>query len=136
MRKASIEGPVEIGEGTKIEHGAEITGPVVIGDGCVIRRNSKISVNSVIGSDVMIGAEARVTGSLIYEKTQIGESSYLNHCVVAEQCKVGPHVEIDEMSIVSAGCGIGDSAKLRKGARIWPNMRIAQNSVVEAFVKH
>ncbi len=136
IRKASIKGPVEIGEGTKIESGAEITGPVVIGDGCVIRRNSKISANSVIGSDVMIGKEAQVTGSLIYEETEIGESSYLNHCVVAEKCKVGPRVEIDEMSIVGAGCEIGVSAKLRKGARIWPNMRIAENSVVEDLVKH
>lgn len=136
IRKASIKGPVEIGEGTKIESGAEITGPVVIGDGCVIRRNSKIAANSVIGSDVMIGAETRVAGSLIYEETQIGESSYLNHCIVAEKCKVGPNVEIDGMSIVGAGCEIGDSAKLRKGSRIWPKIRIAQNTVVEAFVKH
>jgi len=55
LRKGSIKGPVEIGEGTKIESGAEITGPVVIGDGCLIRRNSRIASNSVIGSYVMIG---------------------------------------------------------------------------------
>jgi mannose-1-phosphate guanylyltransferase len=36
VKKASIRGPVEIGEGTRIERGAEITGPVVIGNGCFI----------------------------------------------------------------------------------------------------
>ena len=136
VKKASIRGPVEIGEGTRIERGAEITGPVVIGDRCVIRRNSRIAANSVIGSGVGIGEEARVADSLIYEETQIGGFSYLNHCIVAEKCKIGSDVEIDEMAIVGAGCEIGNAVRLRKGSRIWPKIKIAANSVIQGFVKH
>ena len=77
-----------------------------------------------------------MAGSLIYEDTQIGDGSYLDHCIVAEKCKVSPSVEVEVMSIVGAGCEIGDSSKLCKGSRIWPKIRIAQNSVVEDFVKH
>ena len=135
-KNASIRGPVEIGEGTRIERGAEITGPVVIGDDCVIGRNSRIAENSVIGSDVRIGEKARVAGCLVYEETQIGGGSYLNRCIVAEKCKVGSNVEIGEMSIVGAGCEIGDSVRLREGCRIWPKIKIAESSVVQGFVKH
>ncbi len=136
VKKASIRGPVEIGEGTRIERGAEISGPVVIGNDCLIRSNSRIAANSVIGSDVRIGEEAGVAGSLIYEETQIGGGSYLNHCIVAEKCKVGSDVKIDEMSIVGASCEIGDSVRLHKGSRIWPKVRIAANSNVQGFVRH
>ena len=135
VNKASIQGPVEIGEGTRIERGAEIMGPVVVGDGCLIRRNSRIAANSVIESDVRVGEEARVAGSLIYEETQIGRGSYLNYCIVAEKCKIGLDVKIDEMSIVGASCEIGNSARLRKGSRIWPKIGIAAKSTVQGFVK-
>jgi NDP-sugar pyrophosphorylase family protein len=136
VKKASIKGPVEIGEGTRIKNAAETTGPVVIGDDCVIRRSSRIAPNAAIESGVEIGEKARVAGSLIYEETQIGEGSYLDHCVVAEKCKVGPNVEIEEMSIVGASCEVGNSVRLRKGSRIWPKIGIAENSVVQGFVKH
>ena len=135
VKEASIRGPVEIGEGTKIERGAEIIGPVVIGNDCLLRHNSRIVANSVIGSYVRIGEEARVADSLIYEETQIGGSSYLNHCIVAEKCKVGSDVKIDEMSIVGASCEIGNSVRLRRGSRIWPKIRIARNSTIQDFVK-
>jgi NDP-sugar pyrophosphorylase family protein len=77
-----------------------------------------------------------VADSLIYEETQIGGGSYLNRCIVAEKCKVGPNVEIGEMSIVGAGCEIGDSVRLREGCRIWPEIKIVESSVVQGFVKH
>ena len=136
VKNASIRGPVEIGEGTKIEHGAEIVGPVMIGDDCLIRRNSRLGAYSVIGSGVRIGEDARVAGSLIYEETQIGRSSYLDHCVVAEKCKIDSDVKIDEMSIVGAGCEIGNAVRLCKGSRIWPKIRIVANSTVHGVVKH
>jgi mannose-1-phosphate guanylyltransferase len=135
VKEVSIRGPVEIGEGAKIERGAEITGPVVIGDGCLIGRNARVAASSVIGSDVRVEEEAKVTDSLVYEETQIGRSSYLDHCIVAEKCKIGSDVKIDEMSIVGAGCEIGDSVRLRKGSRIWPKIKIAANSIVQGFVK-
>ncbi|UCE44250.1 MAG: NDP-sugar synthase, partial [Candidatus Bathyarchaeota archaeon] len=125
VEKASISGSVEIGEGTRIEHGAEITGPVMIGDSCIIGHNSRITANSVIGSNVKIGRKARVVGSLVYEETQIGTGSYLNNCIVAEKCRLGSNIKIDEMSILGASCEIGDYARIHKGSRIWPKARIA-----------
>jgi len=136
VNEASIRGPVGIGEGTRIERGAEISGPVVIGDDCLIGRNSRVAANSVLGSSVRIGEGARVADSLIYEETQMGGGSYLNHCIVAEKCKIGSDVKIDEMSIVGAGCEIGNSVRLNEGSRIWPKIKIAANSVVQGFVKH
>ena len=136
VKKASIRGPVEIGERTKIGRGAEIMGPVVIGNGCLIRRNSRIVANSVIGSDVLIGEEARVAGSLIYEETQIGGCSYLNYCIVAEKCRIDSDVEINGMSIIGAGCQIGNSVKIHKNSRIWPEIKIAANSIIHDVIKH
>lgn len=136
IEMASLSGSVEIGEGTRIENGAEIMGPVVIGDGCVISRNSRIAAGSVVGSNVKIGRRARVVGSLVYEETQIGTESYLNNCIIAEKCRLGSNVEIDDMSILGASCEIGDYARLHEGSKVWPRIRIAKNSVVHGFIKN
>jgi len=133
---ASIKGPVEIGEGTKIERGAEIVGPVVIGEDCVIGQNSRIAPDSVVESEVRILERARVDGSLVYEETEIGVGSHLDNCIVAEKCKVGSDVNIHEMAMIGASCEIEDSVKLLRGSRVWPKIRIAQKSVVQGLVKH
>lgn len=135
VKRVSITGPVQIGEGTRIEGGTEIVGPVLIGDNCLIGRNSRIDANSVIESNVRIDEGTKVAGSLVFEETQIGGGANLNHCIVAEKCKIGPNVKIGKMSIVGAGCEIGNSARLNKGSRIWPEIEIAANSIVKGFVE-
>ncbi len=136
VTKASIRGPVEIGEGTRIERGAEVVGPVVIGNGCLAGRNSRILANSIVESDVRIGEETTVAGSLIYKETHIGRCAHLNSCIVAEKCKIDFDVEINRMSLIGAGCQIGNSVKLHENSRIWPEIKIAANSIIHGVIKY
>lgn len=133
---ASIKGRVQVGERTRIESGAKIVGPAVIGGDCYVGRGSKIALHSVIESNVEVAEKTRIGGSLVYEGTCIGESSHLSRCIVAEKCNVGSGVKINKMSIIGAGCDIGDFARIYKGSRIWPKIKISVNSVVRGVITH
>jgi len=136
VKNASIKGWVQIGEGTRIEPGAKIIGPAIIGDHCRIDRDAKIATNSAIESGVEVAAKTRITSSMVYRDTHVGDSSYLSHCIVAERCRVGSSVKIDEMSVIGAGCEIGDFVSVHRGSRIWPKIKIEMNSIIRGVVRY
>lgn len=136
VKNASIKGWVQIGEETRIEPGAKIIGPAIIGDNCHIDRDAKIAANSAIESEVEVAAKTRITSSMVYRDTYVGDSSCLSHCIVAERCKVGSSVKIDEMSVIGAGCEIGDFVSVHRGSRIWPKIKIEMNSIIRGVVRY
>ena len=136
VSNASIKGWVKVGEETRIEPKAMIRGPAIVGDRCSVKRGAKIARHSVIESNVEVSAKTRITSSIIYENTSIGDFSGLNHCIVAEQCRVGSGVKIKEMSVIGAQCEIGDRVSIHKGSRIWPRIKIEMNSIIRGVVRY
>jgi len=133
---ASIKGWVKVGEETRIEPKAMIIGPAIVGDRCSVKRGARIAQHSVIESNVEVSAKTRITSSMIYKNTSIGDSSGLNHCIVAEKCRVGSGVKIKEMSVIGAQCEIGDRVSIHRGSRIWPRIKIEMNSIIRGVIRH
>ncbi|HEY9714666.1 MAG TPA: NDP-sugar synthase [Chroococcales cyanobacterium] len=72
----SIDGLVLIGKNTVIESGVELKGHVIIGDNCHIARGSKIS-ESIIWSNTRIGEQALVADSIVGDNCDIGAGAEL-----------------------------------------------------------
>jgi len=46
------------------------------------------------------------------ENTYVGKSSHLSNCVVAEDCRIGSQVMVEETSLIGSECEIGDGAQI------------------------
>lgn len=136
VSNASIKGWVQVGEETRIAPEARIIGPAIVGAQCSVKRGAKIAQRSVIESNVEVAAKTRITSSIIYRNTSIGNSSDLSRCIVAEKCRVGSGVKINEMSVIGAQCEIGDRVSIHRGSRIWPRIKIGMNSIIRGVVRH
>jgi len=64
---AVIEGPVTIGEGTKIWHFSKLLGPVTIGRGCVLGQNVVVERGVEMGDNVKIQNNVSVYSGVILE---------------------------------------------------------------------
>ncbi len=73
--QVTIEGPVYIGSGVRVEAGARIIGPAWIGHGSVIR------------------AGARITQSIVFEYTRIAANMHFHEMIVSRQYCVDRHGE-------------------------------------------
>jgi mannose-1-phosphate guanylyltransferase len=96
---------VVIGTGTSIDASATIVAPCVIGRGVSIAAGSRIGPSTVLGDDVRVAAGASVTGSVVWERVEIGARAALDGAVVGAAARI------------AAGARVGPGAVLESGAR-------------------
>lgn len=87
----SLEGPLHIGAGTILRHGATISGPAIVGPNCVIGPNVSIERFSYVGSECKIGHSSYIENSIILNGTIIGPGSYICNAVIGPCSIIGPH---------------------------------------------
>ena len=86
---ATIEGVVEIGEGTRILPGVVIEGSVVIGRNCKIGPNCYLRGHSAIGDGCIIGNAVEIKNSILLAHTCVGHLSYVGDSILGEHVNFG-----------------------------------------------
>jgi bifunctional UDP-N-acetylglucosamine pyrophosphorylase/glucosamine-1-phosphate N-acetyltransferase len=108
--RATIHGPVIVGEGSIIRNGSYLIGPVVIGKECDIGPNCFIRPYTSIGNKVRIGNGVEVKNSIIMDNTNIGHLSYVGDSIIGYNCNFGAgtivaNLRLDEkeVKVISKG---------------------------------
>jgi len=86
---ATVQGLLQVGEGTTIKAGTYIEGPVIIGRNCTIGPNCYLRGCTSIGDNVRIGQGVEIKNSIILPHTFICHLSYVGDSVVGEGCNLG-----------------------------------------------
>ncbi len=133
---AAIKGPVTIEDNVTIERGARITGPAIICEGSRIRSDTRVMANSFLCHGVTVGRGSKVVGSIIFEDTQVGDESNINHSIIGEGCSIGSEASFGRLSVIGAKCRIGDDVKVESGARIWPRIEVESKSTVKGILRY
>ena len=122
-----------LGKGVETSEGCRISGPCLIEDGVRLGRGVVISPYTVIKGSSVVSQDSSVQKSVILEGTMIGMSAQLDSCAIGERAWMGDGVTI-KSSIVGQGCRIGSEVRVEEGSRIWPNMSIEDEEVVNGIV--
>lgn len=152
-KSALIEGPVWIGEHTRVLEHAVIKGPCYIGDRCVIGTGSLVRDCSNLEEGTVIGAHAEAARS-IFQKNCSTHSGYFGDSIFGESVKIGagtvtanvrndrrtirPTVKGQRVetglyklgAIVGRETHIGISAMLMPGVLIGPRCEIGPGTMV------
>ncbi|HEX6488356.1 MAG TPA: sugar phosphate nucleotidyltransferase [Candidatus Dormibacteraeota bacterium] len=113
---ARIEGPCLIGPGSRIRPGAFINGPTVIGSYCTVDGSTKIS-NSVVWDHSYIGENCRLRGSVV-----------CHGVIVKNGCL------LEEGSVIGSQVVMGEGTQVNANVRIWPNKDIEAGAVVRESI--
>ena len=113
---ARLEGPVMVGSGSRIRPGAFINGPTVIGHQCTIDSGSKVS-NSVVWDHSYLGESVRLRGSVI-----------CHGVIVKNGCL------LEEGSVIGSQVVLGDGVHVNANVRIWSNKDIEAGAVVRESI--
>jgi mannose-1-phosphate guanylyltransferase/phosphomannomutase len=109
---ARIDGPACIGAGTKLRHGIWLNGPCVVGNYTTIDHNSKVS-NSIIWDHSYVGENCRLRGSVVCRAVTLKNGSLL-----------------EEGTVIGSEVTIGTGATINANVRIWPNKDVEAGAVV------
>ncbi len=89
-----IRGPVEIGEGSIIEHGAVIIGPVILGKNCRVRAGAYIRGMVIAGDDCVIGHTSEVIRSILFDRVRVDHFNYVGDSILGNDVHFGAGAKV------------------------------------------
>jgi mannose-1-phosphate guanylyltransferase/phosphomannomutase len=89
-----------IAETAVIDPSATLEYPIVIGEGCRIEAGAKVREYTVLGQGCVVSSGAVVRESILWENAQVHENTRLVRCVVGNGCRVRSNAAIFDGVIV------------------------------------
>lgn len=152
--KATVEGVLILGRGSRVLPGVFIEGVVVVGENCRIGPNCYIRGYTAIGDRCRVGQAVEIKNSILYEDTWIGHLSYCGDSVIGAHVNFGAgtiasnfrHDGQEHRSMVDGilvatgrdkfGTVMGDGVhtgvhtSIYPGRKLWPGITTAPGAVV------
>ena len=146
---ASVEGVLELGEGSVIKAGCVIEGHVRIGKRCTIGPNAYLRGETSIGDDCLIGNAVEIKSSLIGNRVFVAHLSYIGDSVLGNDINVGGGCifsnfrhdageirmpwegQLQHTGRHKLGCAVGDGARIGCKSVVLPGRVIAAGAWTE-----
>ena len=85
----TIDGHVEIGEGTVLLPGVYVEGNVIIGKNCKIGPNCYFRGNTSVGDDCHVGQAVEIKNSVLMNGVSAGHLTYIGDSIIGERTNLG-----------------------------------------------
>ena len=128
------EGETWIGEGVEFGMDVQIEGPAFIGDEVKLKAGAFINDHAVIDRFTIVDDYAKVSNSIIWPHSYIGEQCRLRQAIVCRNVTVKNSTLLEENSVIGDDCLVGRGSRIRAGVKIWPNKEIEPGSTVNESV--
>ncbi len=118
-----VDPSVEMGKGVKV------LPPVSVAAGCVFGGRATIGGRTSLGCDCKIGEGAVVEGSILCDGVEIEPGALVRGSVIGPRARVGQGAIVRGLSVLGAGCVIGEGNILDQGVRINPGVVLPPRSM-------
>jgi NDP-sugar pyrophosphorylase family protein len=88
-----VKGIINSGKDTIIEK------PTCFGESVELHNNVKIKELTSIGNQVIIGEDAIIEKSVIWDNVKIGPGSYINESIICNDCEIGNNVVLERVIV-------------------------------------
>jgi mannose-1-phosphate guanylyltransferase/phosphomannomutase len=123
-----------IHEDAEVAQGARVDGPALICAGAKVRAGAWINGPCVIGGYTTIDTGAKVSNSITWDHSYIGETSRLRGAVVCRSVTVKNGCILEEGSVIGSDVVIGAGSTVNANVRIWPNKEVEPGAVVRESI--
>ncbi len=128
------DGNVWVGEGVEFGMGVQIDGPAFIGDEVKLKANALVNDHAVIDRYVILDDNAKVSNTIIWPHSYIGENCRLRQSIVCRNVTVKNSCFLEDNAVVGDDCVIGRGSRLRAGVKLWPHKNIEPGSTVNESI--
>ena len=125
---------VWIDEGTRIEPGVTIGDKVVIGPNVTLREGAHVGDYTVLGDNCVVGAQARVSHSVLWSDTFLGRHSTVEGAVLCRRVDIRAGAAVDMHSVIGDESTVGHGARVGANVHVFPYKRIESGAVVTSSI--
>jgi mannose-1-phosphate guanylyltransferase/phosphomannomutase len=128
------EGDTWVGEGVEFGLGVKIEGPAFIGSEAKIKAGAFLNGPVVIDKHVVVDDNAKVSNSVIWPHSYIGENARLRQSLVCRSVTIKNNVLLEENTVVGDECVIGAGSRVAAEVKIWPHKEVQAGSTVHESI--
>lgn len=96
--------------------------------GASIDSSAQVWGGTTIGRDVAVAAAAQVEGSVVFDGARIGAGAVVRRSVIGSAAVLGAGVVLEDC-VIGDRARIGARVELRAGARVWPDVHLADGAI-------
>ncbi|WP_431875223.1 sugar phosphate nucleotidyltransferase [Amycolatopsis sacchari] len=104
------------------------TGEALVLDGATVASGAEVTGGSTVGAGAQVAAGARVTGSVLFDGVAVAEDAVVEDSVLGAGARVGKGAVLRGV-VLGDGAVVGAGCELLHGARVWPEMVLADGSI-------
>ena len=120
---------LQVHTSTVVGKGVKILPPVSVAAGCVLEAGATVGGRSSLGYGCKIGAGAVVEGSILLDGVEIEAGTVIRGSIIGPNARVGQEAIVRGLSVLGAGCVIGEGNILDQGIRINPGVILPPRSM-------
>ena len=125
---------VWLGEGADLSPDARVEGPVLIGDNSRVEAGAVLRPYTVLGTDVVVKADAELERSVVQDHVYIGATSSIRGAVVSRASDIREHVRVEENVVIGNDCFIGAHAVINPAVKVYPFKTVEAGAVVTSSI--
>jgi mannose-1-phosphate guanylyltransferase/phosphomannomutase len=122
------------GEGSDISPDARVEGPVLVGDNTRVEAGAELRPFTVLGSDVVVKSNASIERTVVHDHVYVGGSARLRGAVVGRASDLRRNVHLDEGVVIGNDCFIGDGASVNPQVKIYPFKTVEAGAAVTSSI--
>ncbi|HET7479358.1 MAG TPA: NDP-sugar synthase [Rubrobacteraceae bacterium] len=114
---------------TRVGKNVKLLPPVSVADGCDIGAGATIGGRSALGRGCRIGEGAVVEGSILLDGAEVEAGAVVRGSILGPRARVGQKAIVRGLSVLGAGCVVGEGNVLDQGIRINPGVVLPPRSI-------
>src|SRR5205814_2802872 len=109
-------------------------GPVVIGDYSKVEAGAEVREYSVLGSNVLVGADAFLQRAVVHDNAYLGNGVRLRGCVIGRSSDLRQGARCEEGVVLGDDCFVGEHAVINPGVKIYPFKTVEPGAIVNSSI--
>ncbi|MGH3830452.1 MAG: sugar phosphate nucleotidyltransferase [Pseudonocardiaceae bacterium] len=103
-------------------------GEALLLPGATVHPDARVEGGSVVGAGAVVRCGARVLGSVLMDRAEVGPGAHVQRSVLGVGAQVGAGAVLHD-AVIGDGAVVGARCELRDGLRVWPGVVLADDGV-------
>jgi mannose-1-phosphate guanylyltransferase len=120
---------LDVDPSVRVGKNVRLLPPISVAGGCQIAEQATIGGRTALGWGCRVGEGAVVEGSILLEGAQIESEAVVRGSIIGKGARVGQSAIVRGLSVLGAGCVVGEGNVLDQGIRVNPGVVLPPRSL-------
>ena len=120
---------MDVGEDTRCGKNVKLFPPLSVAEGCDMSDLATIGGRSSMGRNCRVGRGAVVEGSILLDGAEVEAGAVVRGSIIGRNARVGRGAIVRGLSVLGAGCIVGEGNVLDQGIRVNPGVVLPPRSL-------